>query len=320
MKISRVLTVGTLIRICFHLSLHIIFPEVKQCHGLKAVLIDPWYSLTQLKETSYLSRLYVEGHLNINSQGQLEAVPVFLFSFFDKTILHKDHELLELIGFTLVTILIDLLVALQIFRWTKNVIESKTLEKNWEVELEKHMNPRIHPNFAHMFGLKFGTQFITQQNDVNDSSNPNGDSRGEEKSNLEVTAKNTFMRLPDIPSTCCILYFLNPISILASSTEPTFQGLQYLLLLSAFEQITKKSNEEDRVKIIRQWNVFLATFSLALLTYIDIYYIIFLSPMIWYVKQNQRLRARQQIGSKFFILMIHHVLLQKKLMISHCLQ
>ena len=319
MNVLRVFLVGTFIRILYQtisISLHAIFPELLVfSDGLKAALLDPWYSLSTIKERCHLSSLYIKGNLSSISSSTthyefLDKKPVMLWAFMDELLFrsngNKEDKSLDIILFIGLSILMDVLIAIQLFRIAHNVINDMNLDKEWELNLEPWMNPRIHPDHAWIFGLnKFGTKYqiddeqnnqknhACQEKGNNNSSHMNGAHRTNDETEMSTKIqKETILEISDIPRICFILYYLNPISILVSSTDPTLQGVQYLLLLSAFQEITSYSHPSSLSKFVK------ATFFLAVLTYLDIYYIVFLSPLIWCCRQKHYSDSKKCIGSK----------------------
>ena len=306
MKMLKVLLVGTFIRIFCHISVHTIFPELLESDGLKAALFDPWYSLSEIKERCHLSRLSVEGNLRNSSSMHhkiLDNTPVMLWAFVDEQFVSNGRdESLDLL-FVGLSILIDLLIAVQFFRIAHNTVNDMNRDKEWELNVEPWMNPRIHPDHPWIFGLKFGTKYESdeQNNEINhacqEGNNNFSHTNKDHTSNSHIqmstkVEKETILEISDIPRMCFIFYYLNPISILVSSTDPTLQGVQYLLLLSAFQEITSNFHSSTLSKVFR------ATFFLAVLTCLDMYYVVFLSPLIWCCRQKNYSDLKKCIGSK----------------------
>lgn len=307
MKLREILLTGTLIRLCYHLSLQSIFLELKQCHSLKAVLLDPWYTLPHFREICHLSRLQLDGQLGVPMQNGLRTKPVFLFAFIDRIMPSEESRSMDEL-FILLSIIIDLLIALQLYRLANNITNAQHLDKQWEFDLERQMNPRIHPTHAWMFDLNFGADFQEDGNKIDNECKSDGETTYKDihkaiDDDTPKTEKKPMLTNSAMPLGCCILYYLNPMSILASSSYPTFQGVQYLLLLSIFHQITSRYCSTDKKSIQQSLDMsilFKATFCLALLTYIDIYYVTFLSPLIWCIRQNHcSTKVKQQIACKF---------------------
>lgn len=321
---------GTIIRLTISLSLHHCYKMYNNgimmyYKSVQAVLIDPFYTLSNIRETCHLSNLYLNGILTLQSQYndlQFRKKPILLYAFIDKIFIAINTigsivpwDLDINIVFVIGSILIDLLLTMQLFHLAINalkIIDSKNdiVDQQWEQKLERFMHPRIHPPFAFIFGMKFGDDF--QQDDDDDideksatanngntntsTTTPIYTSKEESEKNNELDeieninmSKEPLCKLSDIPILCSTLYYLNPINILATSTFPSFQGIQYLLLITAFQQVTSLSIDKDeshqrRLKIIK------STLCLAILTNIELHYIVFLPPLLCCAKNYYSLR------------------------------
>ncbi len=279
--------------------------------SIQAVLIDPFYTWSNIRETCHLSNLYLNGILTLQSNYddvQFSKKPILLYAFIDKiidtigSIVPFDLDIVFVIG----SIIIDLLTTIQLFHLSINalkIIDSKNdiLDQQWEQKMERFMHPRIHPPFAFIFGMKFGNDF--QQDDDDDidetsatandgntnktsTTTPTGKEESEinnELDEIENMSKEPLCNVSDIPILSSTIYYLNPINILATSTFPTLQGIQYLLLITAFQQVTSLSIDKNkfhqrRLKIVK------STLCLAILTNIELHYIVFLSPLVWCAK------------------------------------
>jgi len=303
MSLARILQIGTVIRLitatCFLLVCYqynnnnFVGDVTMHFKSIQALLIDPFYSLVNLREHCHLSRMYSDGLVTLTSSSvPLDSnfvlmKPVYLFTLMDRAMNHLISRI-TMIPFTVlfiaITIFIDLLTAIQLYRLAKNVISFTTFEHKWEQRLERIMNPRIHPEYSwSLFGERFGTDFQDDENRHIESISDNEETVNDTENN---STNEPICSITDIPQLCCILYYINPITILATSTFPTFQGIQYLLLITAFQLITSTSHRrststhrEITGQKIRP--IIKSTFCLALLTNVELYYIIFVSPLIW---------------------------------------
>ena len=214
--------------------------------------------------------------------------------------------------FGIITILIDILTVAQLFRLAVNVTTGTTTDKIWEENMERFMNPRIHPDFAWVFGVRFCHDFQKSDLDSNSNSNGNGNSNDndmnaksatietacpESKDNNNNTLsgnddqrdkkqqqqRQPIVKLSDIPQLCSIIYYLNPITILSTSIFPSFQGIQYLLLVTIFQQVTVTAKSENQMK---PKQLLQSTFFLAILSYFEFFYVIFLVPLFFWCTRN----------------------------------
>jgi hypothetical protein len=275
--------------------------------SIQAVLIDPFYSLTNVREVCHLSKLYVNGLLTLQSHcddAQFRKQPILIYAFLDKvmdtiaSIVPWDLDIVFVIG----SIIIDLLTAIKLFHlandalriYSKNGIVDQLL---WEQKLERFMHPRIHPPFAFIFGMEFGNDF---QEDGDDIDQPSGNTNAtnsptttsssgkeSEKNNdideiIEHVVKEPLCTLSDIPLLCSTLYYLNPINILATSAYASFQVIQSLLLVTAFQQVTSLTIDKEFHQQILM--IIKSSLCLAILTNLELHHIVFLSPLVWCTK------------------------------------
>lgn len=284
--ISIWIIVGTCIRLliqlaCSSSSINV----VNATKSIQASLIDPQYSFRYFLETCHLARLYQDGMLTLPiSSTQFDSMPVTLLSLFDR-LLMSTSKLVSLDSiFGMLTTLIDLLTAIQLLRLVRNVMDDcDSPDKEWEQSLEKQMNPLIHAEYAWIFGENFGCDFKAKhvRNQI-----------PKEPQDIKVP----ILKTSNLPSTCFILYFMNPITILATSMYPSFQGLQYFCLLTIFERLT--SPKTTKAEGIVQTNVLIQSTSLlSLLAYFDFHYMIFLSPTIIWCTRNF-CGSKTHMGSK----------------------
>jgi hypothetical protein len=300
-NIKNVLISGTVIRVIVSvLSNTLFFNELMQCHSLKSILIDPLYSMSHFRESCHLSRLYMEGLFSVSSNSANAAFtlkPVLLLALIDR-LLEMISRIISLnVFFALMTIFIDLVTTIQLYRLMVIAINTTNVDKQWEQKIEQFMNPRIHPTFAWVFGEKFGTRFVPKKTD-----DPTTIYENLSKSDLSrmesLRLKQAIWNITDVPQLCCIIYYLNPISILTTSIYPSFQGLQYLLLVSMFQQLMSSSTcEKNNNEMLS--NVLKSTIILSLLTCFETHYIVFLPPLIWQIRQLRRKDSDQLIQCKF---------------------
>ncbi len=272
----------------------------------------------------------------------------FIDSIFEKVqTLVPDDRMFDVL-FVILTIVIDILTSVQLYRLARNVmieIHTQTVDDQWEQNLEQKMNPLIHPKYAWLIGgLEFGNKYKggSGGNDIGnggngninnanvsdcdrDYSSPNSSASDQPTTNRRGQAQaqeqeqgqgQALLNISNVPMLCSmVFYFLNPITILATSIFPTFQGLQYLLLVSAFQEATSApltatptatSTTSMPIPVLRS-KVLVSTCLLAILAYFELHHVIFLSPLIGcirHVSLGNSIRAnidtKQVIGCKFF--------------------
>jgi len=234
-----VILVGTILRLglFFDTIGPAILPKYTQCAALQSILFDPKYTLENLKETIFVSKHMSDGG---NSHP-------LIFAVLDKLITKLPQDFDHDLAFSILALLIDLAIACQLYRLAKVFIETQTEHMKWEQETEQNMNAKIYPikpSRTYLFGLRF------------DDDNQ---------------AFPTLFATANIPALCAMVYYFNPITILASANGvASIQGLWILLLVSTLMQAGKG-------------NAPLAGLYLAILCHVDIYNIIFVIPsaLLW---------------------------------------
>ena len=280
---------------------------------IEAILIDPLYSLSQFREMCYLSRLYMNGMLHFSNGGSSTGLAAAQWMTKPSSILALMDRLLAVIEdiiplnvmFGIITILIDVGLTIQLFRLAGNVITCTTTDKVWEANLERFMNPRIHPNLAWVFGVRFGQDF--KKSDLDSNSNTDDNDMNTESTTIKTTLqekngnhnktssdndekqqqRQPIINLSDVPQLCTIIYYLNPLTILSTSIFPSFQGVQYLLLVTIFQQVTTAiKSDAKKIQRLPLFVLLRCTCFLAILTYFEFYYVIFLAPLFFWCTRN----------------------------------
>mmetsp|Transcript_14085 Transcript_14085/g.15917 ORF Transcript_14085/g.15917 Transcript_14085/m.15917 type:complete len:505 (+) Transcript_14085:138-1652(+) len=299
LSFKNVLILGTGSRFIFFLLnnfLHDTLAKFTQCNGLQSLLLDPRYSLSYFRELCHLSGIYMEGSLSIHSNNsQLSTQPTLLLAHTDKVLSTVSSMIsLECI-LSLFTIFIEFLITVQIFRLVRNIVTTNnSADIEWEQRLEQKMNPLIHPENCWLFGLEFGKEF-------EDKSGISASSTEKLESDIldVIKERNSICKISELPQLCSMIYYLNPITIIASSNGiPSFQGLQYLLLISAFQHVSSIQNFK-RLNINEFQPVIVSTLFLAMLTYMELYNIVFLCPLVCYLQRSKRKMTKAFIVSTF---------------------
>ena len=219
--------------------------------------------------------------MSVSANSRFTVKPIMLLAFIDR-ILETISKFVSLNAiFALVAILIDLMTTIQLYRLAQNLTNTIAVDVIWEQKMEEMMNPLIHPKHAWIFGKRFGTKYEVKSEKAD--------------SVAESEKYQAILTISDIPQLCCALYYLNPVTVLATSMFPSFQGVQYLLLVSIFQQITSAQNESATVARLR---LFISGFLLAVLTHFEVYCFTYISPLIWCIRYLKNINTNHSTMCK----------------------
>jgi uncharacterized integral membrane protein len=241
--------------------------------NVHSVLINPVYTLLHVREAAAIrlvsslphraSSVFAEAY-----RGRRIHLPPLLLAFVELFFVrqkNKDISFLNTFVPAFFILRIDLLIAQRLEQLASNVLLREEEDLADEIRIqEQHMDPKIRPQqMVHLFPTSSNTP---------------------PSASLLVAWK-------DIPPWIAHMYFCNPITILAagcigSTTVPMnlstccFQNLPVLAVVTALLESSRPRNQSS--------SRLYSAFALALGTYMEFHYIIFLIPMlIW---QNCRRR------------------------------
>lgn len=254
--------------------------------GLQSILFNPVYTLTHLRDGHFLSFLRDEAIQDLGEYSNIYQLDTAVFFRTPPLVLSLVHPLLswaeslviQNVIFSILMIIIDLFIALTLKKLAANILFFKSAVVDWEQQLEPKMNSRIHPSRAWVLGSVFGENYDATIEDTSVKLQVDSTTTEHPVKKNEIT----ILHISDIPDVCAILYYCNPISIIASSGVAgmtSLQGLWYLLFILAFTEITRPCKSLEK-SVSNGPNVPKSMFYLALVSYVEINHIVYLVPMI----------------------------------------
>mmetsp|Transcript_7147 Transcript_7147/g.10249 ORF Transcript_7147/g.10249 Transcript_7147/m.10249 type:complete len:552 (+) Transcript_7147:111-1766(+) len=287
--------------------------------ALSSTLVNPIYSLSHLREGKFLIQNHSFGshngkkhcgsrcsrsYANVYRKENVTFfhLPPLVLAMFEPFLIfiHDDwqHFLLSLF-----MTVIDLVLALKLHDLVSRFmsLNSYTSSTNIREEaLQQHMDPRIQPKntcllFEPLYPTVRGESISNQVSDSPDTTKLvktpiiNGEQAKtnenipvEEQKKVEQVVHN----VSTVPKICAIFYFANPISIVVcSSGICSIQGLCFFFLTSSLLEacvgMKKTRQKHDRnIKPMNIPNIPNATLFLAFATYCELFYFVFLVPLI----------------------------------------
>lgn len=304
----RLLLVFTVIRIILLLDVHIFHcldhyfngftSNYLQSAALRSILIQPTYTLSHIREALFLLR-FNGGPLNygkLYTSIRTMHLPPLCMALLEPVLTTIKSEPLQnlIIGFLMICV--DLGVASSLFQiagWAVSMQHdpnSNDAVSKWEQNLEPLIDPLIQPEHGWVFGIENSK-----------TSQKKEEKKGEQLNDDDMT--HHFVTIFDLPQLACMFYYCNPFTVLATcvAKEQTFQGILYLFLLLSIKNLIPHQGCEGKKP-----SVSMAAFFLSLLTYLEIYPVVFLIPMILLVKNsvksNQEKNAKAMSLVGFFLL------------------
>ena len=297
--ISKGFLKGILIGTVFRIGLLILqrsteLSKYVESPPLLSALFNPLYTLSHLREGHLLTKLTTEGTLLTSDDPRRNfgfafqssnvsffhsvspLVLAFVDPLFSTVQSHSNQDLI----FTIAMMIVDILVAFKLLCLAQNVFGMKHKSKERELLLEQYMNPLIQPPMSWIFsGMEFGSAFVPQEKEG-----------GEKEFTVQTIAREPLIDSSQLPEISALFYFLNPISIIATATtKSSLQGVWFLLLLSAFEEVSREKP-----------NISKATLCLALLSNVELYSIVYLIPLILLLDRVRRDKTLKQCIAGLF--------------------
>eukprot|EP00562_Extubocellulus_spinifer_P007138 CAMPEP_0178517088 /NCGR_PEP_ID=MMETSP0696-20121128/25496_1 /TAXON_ID=265572 /ORGANISM="Extubocellulus spinifer, Strain CCMP396" /LENGTH=518 /DNA_ID=CAMNT_0020147479 /DNA_START=128 /DNA_END=1684 /DNA_ORIENTATION=- len=241
---------------------------------ITSALINPLYTVTQLREGNFLLDLS-STQTQVNNtppdigmmldrayDGMAFHLPPLMLLVFRPLFATVQSRYLQDLVIGAIFVVIDLAVALCLYDICRGVLLNNNARSEREINLETDMNDKIRPRRAWIFGID------PREKDA---------SSGKEVQPSVVT-------ISDLPQLCCLLYYCNPISIVAScgSKAQSLQSLLYLFLLLAVREAVVATNVTKASGKHRAKIAFAASSFLALASYVELYSFVYLVPIsIW---------------------------------------
>jgi hypothetical protein len=245
--------------------------------NLRSILINPVYTIQHINEAIAIRQLSVSTSKFVDAyRGQRIHIPPLVLAAMEYFFVpqHKKYYF-ETNGsnpwmiIAIVIFVIDLLIAVRLQQLTASILQRETDDDNDEIMIqEKFMNTKILPKqMIHLFPMS-KSDTVTANATKSDAS--------------------LLVNWNDLPMLIAHFYFVNPITILASAGVGNtlnengccYQNLPILVLLSSLVEACRHKSKQSSVIYI--------TFTLAVATYMECHYAIFLIPILLWQCSHQR--------------------------------
>ena len=238
--------------------------------ALASALINPLYTMEHVREGIFLLNRpgaaagAGSGGWNLLDaayEGSVFHLPPIILALFRPLFHVIQSKLTQDIVVGILLVFVDLLVAIAIHDLALFATFGDDANSKREARLEQIMDDKIRPKRAWIFGLNARSQ----------------------ENQTEQKIQDPFVEMSDMPQICCLMYYCNPIAILATSCThaPSFQGVIYMFLLIAIRESMAISAVGTKRRALR------STVFLAFASYFELYYVVYLLPMaIWIGRSN----------------------------------
>ena len=232
--------------------------------ALASALVNPLHTVHHLREGNFLLELAASAAGEGNGGGTFDQAyegmvfhlpPLVLFLFRPTFALVASKDVQDaIIG--VVFAVVDLGVALTLYDLACSILLDPTDASRREASLEAIMESRIRPMRAWVFGL------VPRE-------------AGPRKEYIPAP----IVEVRDLPRLCCLLYYCNPVSVLAccGTAVQSLHSLWYLAFLLSLREATKSAP-----------NVPLATFFLSVVSYVELYPVVFLIPIALFIGRTRK--------------------------------
>ena len=259
---------------------------------ITSALINPLYTVRHLREGNFLLDLS-STQTQVNNtppdigmtldhayDGMVFHLPPLMLLVFRPLFATIQSRYLQDLVIGAIFVVIDLAVALCLYDICRGILLNNTARSEREIKLEADMNDKIRPKRAWIFGIDPREKDASSGKDV----------------------QPAVVTISDLPQLCCLLYYCNPIAIVAScgSKAQSLQSLLYLFLLLGVREavvatnMTKTSSYKGgkhRAKI-----AFAAASYLALASYVELYSFVYLVPISIWIGNAHREDMKQGIA------------------------
>jgi GPI transamidase subunit PIG-U len=236
-----------------------------------SLLINPIYTLRHVREAAAIrlvvphraSSAFAKAYL-----GRRIHLPPLLLAFTELFFVHQQQKngiSVNVLTSALLIFQSDKLIAQRLEQLASNILQREEEDHADEIRIqEQHMDPKIRPQqMVHLFPT---------------SSNA-------------LPVASLLVEWKDIPRWIAHLYYCNPITILAagcigSAAVPMnlsaccFQNLPVLAVVTALLESSRRTSESP--------SMLYCAFTLAVATYLEVHYFIFLIPMLLWQKSRRR--------------------------------
>jgi len=332
-SVKFMIAISTILRLLTSIALPTDF--LTQVFGLgilpaiRASILDPVHTWDHLEEACFLLKNSVTvwgdeygqsrtGYRAIYAPGSRIVAPPLVVAFLGETFApFKSSNILLFIFQRLLLLLADAIGAYCIYHIGKRVYEMENDSTEAEIERDTkfcEMNPKLSvvpEKLRPVRGWIFGLSTQVLDDDVVDEKSPadaNGNTDGTEQNNGNHHTKidqsssrqhhqhrDPILTLDQVPLLVSLLYFSNPLSMIANHTG-SLRSLWDALVLISLYYATKPSRTISKEGIpIKVKSVSSTATFLALATYADVGYVVFLVPiLLWrgmmsgHPKQQQR--------------------------------
>ena len=231
--------------------------------ALASALVNPLHTVHHLREGNFLLELAASAAGEGNGGGTFDQAyegmvfhlpPLVLFLFRPTFALVASKDVQDaIIG--VVFAVVDLGVALTLYDLACSILLDPTDASRREASLEAIMENRIRPMRAWVFGL------VPRE-------------AGPRKEYIPAP----IVEVRDLPRLCCLLYYCNPVSVLAccGTAVQSLHSLWYLAFLLSLREATKSAP-----------NLPLATFFLSVVSYVELYPVVFLIPIALFIGRTR---------------------------------
>jgi hypothetical protein len=268
------------------LSLFLEFPSLQSNSAMAAASVNPLYTMKRIREGQFLSSLS-EFHC-MNNNGGVVGCSIWdtehALSRLPPPLVMAAMEPLRLvstawqdiwIGFLLLAV--DLGIAFCIYHIGCQQA-CVSFESKWEEDLETRMDARIRPRWAWVFGIPLSPPqqpIVVEENEE------------EEKQSSEATEIDTkgespmpdpVLYLNELPYIASMMYYCNPVFVIAMNVQ-SLQSLSYLLILLALREIGQAHTRQKN-------SISLATFYLALASYMEVFPWVYILPISILISQQ----------------------------------
>jgi len=213
---------------------------------LKSVLINPTYTLEHVREAAAIRQLSASGSNSIFADayaGQRIHLPPLMLAAAEFVLRQIPSEWGDpSLVVAVMILLLDFSIARLLERLTRNWLFHPGHKTEAALTLH-HMDTKIRPALLHIFPVAAGST-------------------------------NSFFSFATLPGIIAMVYYANPITILAASMDGCFQNLRVWLLLHALVAASSSSSEKRSIV----W----AALTLALATYLDIHCFVFVVPVAFF--------------------------------------
>lgn len=239
--------------------------------SLTSALVNPLHTFKHLREGHFLLQLSGGSFENAYTGYSFRCPPLLLAAF--QPLLSVQPRAMQDILTGLLITLIELGVALCLYEVSQRCLQMSSCNDPDEKRIELDMNERIWPRRAWVFGIKASSE---------GKEGVNGHDRTDAASSLQ-SCPNSVFDLSVIPQMCCLFYYANPLTILASvgTNDQSFQSVFYLLLLLALREVVPpiERAEQQGASQSKVISIPLSTFYLSFAAYAEIYPFVYLIPV-----------------------------------------